>query len=452
MTLKELRQAVADLATQGRAKTDEYNKLLAKLRKLEAEGADVPEADTAALTALGDEVGELEGQLTAAKQALADAEVANDRARLFAEPEAPRRSARSLFTAEADPRRTFGFRSLGEFARSVHAASAPGSSAKVDERLLGVVDGVNAAPTNYHQERGGSAGEGYHVPPAYRESVYELVFGEPDLLTMVDREPTESNSVKMIRDETTPWGASGVQAYWRNEAGQMSASKMADKEVTVDLHQLYAFVLATDELLMDAPRLSARLGKQAARAINWKASESIVSGTGVGQPQGYFGHASEVVVAKESGQTADTIVAANVLKMYARQLNPGRGVWLAHQSTIPQLATMTIGDQPVWTPPSTGLQGAPGGMLLGRPIILSNHCEVVGDKGDLQFIDPMGFYCAEKGSGIAFAESAHLYFDYGMQAFRWTFRMGGRPLLSAPVSPAKGSDTLSTFVQLAARA
>ena len=49
---------------------------------------------------------------------------------------------------------------------------------------------------------------------------------------------------------------------------------------------------------------------------------------------------------KETGQVADTIVAANVLKMYPRLLVvPGdTPKWLANRDTVPQ---RSIGDKPV---------------------------------------------------------------------------------------------------------
>ena len=112
---------------------------------------------------------------------------------------------------------------------------------------------------------------------------------------------------------------------------------------------------------------------------------------------------------------------------------------------------MTIGDQPIWTPPVAGLQQAPGGFLLGLPIKWSEHAETLGTKGDLQLVAPKGYYGISRAAGIQFASSIHLFFDYGMQAFRWTFRIGGQPYLSAPVAPAKGSNTKSHFVVLETR-
>ena len=303
-----------------------------------------------------------------------------------------------------------------------------------------------------HQERGSS--DGFQVPPAFREAIYELMI-EDDLsiFTAVDAEPTASNAVTVLTDESTPWGSTGVQAHWRAEGSRMDPSAIDTKTKSVKLHELYAFVLATEELLEDAPRLNARLTRSAARAINWKASAAIVTGTGAGQPLGWMQSPALVTVAKESGQAAGSIVAANVAKMYAR-MRPSsltRARWYINSDVLPELMTMMLGDRPIWTPPATGFQNAPGGVLFGRPVVPVEHCETLGTVGDIQLVDPLGYYSPRKQNGVTFAESMHLYFDYNLRAFRWTFRMGGQPHLSAPIDPAKGTATKSDFVALATR-
>lgn len=342
--------------------------------------------------------------------------------------------------SEQDP--MLGFGSHADFARAVQVASRPGGY--VDDRLR-----YGAAPANYHQETG--TDEGYMVPPAMRDEIWELVFAEDTLLNEVDSEPTEKNAVSLVADESTPWGSTGVKAYWRSEASQMTASKLDTDGRLVRLHELYAFVIATEELLEDAPRLNDRLTRKAALAINWKISQSMFDGTGAGQPLGWMNASALVTQAKESGQSADTIVAANVAKMYSRVINPAEAIWFVNQDAFGQLATMTVGDQPIWTPPSTGFQNAPGGLLFGRPVRFSEHCATLGDLGDIQLVSPKGYYAATKRNAPQYAESIHLFFDYNMKAFRWTFRMGGQPHLSAAVSPNKGSTTRSHFVTLAAR-
>ena len=341
---------------------------------------------------------------------------------------------------------TAGFTNIADFASSVQAAcTASGSN---DDRLS-----VLAAPSNFHREGGSS--DGYDVPPQFRNQIWDEVFTEDvDLLSMIVSEPTNSNAVEMLTDQSTPWGAAGVTAYWGNEGAQLRQSRLATEAEILKLSKLHAFVLATDELLDDAPRLGSRLTRGAGQALRWKLNEAIMYGSGSGQMKGYMNSDALVSVAKESGQAADSIVPLNILKMFSRMLSGsiGRSVWLGNSDIVPQLGTMTIGDTPIWTPPTNGLSVAPGGYLLGRPLVFTELSKTLGDKGDLQLIDPQGYYSARKMEGIKMSSSIHLFFDYDIEAFKWTIRIGGQPFLSAPVQPNNGSNTKSHFVVLDERA
>jgi HK97 family phage major capsid protein len=343
---------------------------------------------------------------------------------------------------------TCGFANVADFAIAVRGACTPATASFADPRLAAV---PRAAPTNFH-EGGGSSGEGFELPTQMRDQMWELVTDQDDILMLTDLETTSARQVEGTADESTPWGATGVQAYWRSEGGQMTASKMATKGRVTNLHELYAFVLASEELLEDAPRLNTRLTTKSAQAISWKASDAVIYGKGEGSPLGWMNAACKVEVAKESGQAAKTVVAANVLNMYSRLLvaQGDQPFWLANRDTVPQLATMKISEVPVWMPPN-GLISAPGGILLGYPVRFSEHAQTLGTAGDLQLVSPKGYYAARRTAGVNFASSMHLYFDYAIQAFRWTFRIGGQPHLSAAVAAAHGNATKSHFVTLAAR-
>lgn len=351
--------------------------------------------------------------------------------------------ARVYENIQDDPMR--GFATATEFARAVRDACVPGGG-NVDQRLT-----ILGAPANFHRETGSS--DGYNVPPAIREDVWRLVFEGSGLLAAVAPEPTDSNQVKLFTDESTPWGATGIQARWGGEGQKLDASRLETTARNVPLHKLHAFVLASDELLSDASRLQSRLTTGAAEAIRWKAGEAIHEGDGVGKPLGWTASKAQIEVAKESDQPAATVVAENVAKMYARLLMMGveDSFWMINQTVLPELITMTLGDKPIWTPPASGFTGAPGGFLFGRPVQISEHCEVVGTKNDIQLIAPRGYYAANKAGGVNFASSMHLFFDYDIEAFRWTFRLGGQPFLSKPVAQAKGGGTLSHFITLATR-
>lgn len=349
-------------------------------------------------------------------------------------------------TAPAQPRNPApsndGFSSLGDFASAVRRANPQaGSQHSIDERL--------SAPTNVHTEQGDSAGS-YLVPAEFRQEIVDLVFGDTDeIMSMLDVEPTNSNRVQGLGDETTPWGTNGVQAYWRAEAEKMKASTLDLTPRETKLEECYAFVNASEELLEDTARLTTYLQRKAPAAIRWTAVEGFVNGDGVGKPLGWMKSKALVTVGKENGQAADTIVRQNVAKMYSRAIMPTMCSWLANSDCMPQIMELKNEQgQSLWQP---NYQVAPAGTILGRPLVLTEHAETIGDNGDLQFINPMGYEAFRKANGINFAESIHLFFDFNVRAFRWTFRIGGQPVLSEPVAPAKGSASKSHFVSLAAR-
>lgn len=357
-----------------------------------------------------------------------------------ADPENPSASipASPINTAERDRN---GFANIAEYGVAVKNASLGNGT---DNRLLA------QNPTDSHQET--NSDDGYMVPAQFRRDIFQLVLEEESaLVNMITLEDTIGNSVDFLRDESTPWSSLGLQALWGAELGALTPSRLNTDADNLKLQKLYVFAEASDELLEDAPRLNSRLTRDAARAINWKLDDAIYDGDGTGKPEGILQSSALVSVAKESGQSADTIVAENVLQMYSRQMDISNSIWIANTNTFPQIATMTIGDQPMYQPPM-GLAAAPFGTLMGRPILYTEHAKTVGDQGDLCFASMRNYYGIKKSGGVKFAESMHLFFDRDAQAFRWTFRFNGQTFLSAPVTPNNGSDTKSHFIALAERA
>lgn len=343
---------------------------------------------------------------------------------------------------EADPRH--GFRSLGEFAVVARQCQLSGVQ---DERLhFGA-----AAATTYGNEGSLSDG-GFMIPPEFSADVWMHSLEEDALLPLCDGMPISGNSMTYPKDETTPWGTDGIRAYWENEAGAATQTKPKGTVNTLRLNKLMALVPVTDELQADASALGAYIGAKAPESIRWKTSLALFDGTGAGQPEGVFQSAARIDVAKEVGQAADTVVAANIAKMYARQIKPGRAVWVVNQMVLPQIMTLALGNNLLWTPPNEGFKSAPNGFLLGRPIVFSQAAKILGDVGDIGMVDFKYVRAITKRGGIETATSMHLWFDQALQAFRFIFRVDAKPIIAAAVSPFNGSDTLSPFVFLADRA
>lgn len=101
--------------------------------------------------------------------------------------------------------------------------------------------------------------------------------------------------------------------------------------------------------------------------------------------------------------------------------------------------------------PANGLAGQPYGTLFGRPVIPCESCQTLGTKGDIILADLTEYLYARHVSGVQAATSIHLKFDYDQTVFRFTIRTDGEPWWPAPLTPAKGSNTLSPFVVLETR-
>lgn len=350
-------------------------------------------------------------------------------------------------------RNRWGWNNFGDFCAAVKNASR--GNGQIDNRLQ------NAA-TTYGSEATGPDGS-FAIPPDFRSTILQKVTGPDSLLSRCDQNPTNSNGITFPKDETAPWGTTGVQAYWTGEAAQMTQSKPVLEKSTISVEKLTCLVPVTDELLEDAPALGSFVQRKAGDVMDFKVSDAIINGNGAGAPLGILAAGCTVSQAAESSQVADTIHGLNLIKMWARMPAAWRStaVWLTHPDAEPQLMTAGLqigpaaagsatGGQLVWMPPG-GISGSPYASLFGRPIIPSQSCQALGDVGDIIFAALPQYAAVLKSGGIKSDSSIHLFFDYNITAFRFTFRMGGQPWWSAAISAKNGSTTYGPFVTLAAR-
>lgn len=344
----------------------------------------------------------------------------------------------------SDPKR--GFRTFGEFAAVVMAAANKGATP--DKRLI-----IGAAPTSPQRENVGADG-GFLVPPEFSTSLYEDSLTDDALLPLTDNTTISGNSMTFPASENTPWSSGGITAYWDGENQQMTQSKDALKTKTLRLNRLTALVPITEELQADAVAVESYVDRRVGEAIRWKTNDSLISGDGVGKPLGVVGHGGTVSITKETSQTAATINIENLIKMYARCINPMRSEWIANMDTFSQLYDMKDNAAArVWqTATPGGLADGFAAILLGRPLRFVEACPTLGSVGDIILGDWQQYQTLTKAGGVSTATSMHLWFDYGTMAFRAIFRVDGQPWRSSAVSPGKGSATRGNFVTLAVRA
>lgn len=347
---------------------------------------------------------------------------------------------------------THGFRSFGEFAMACVQAS--GDGVRADQRLQ--IGAASTAPGSYGNTASGADG-GYLVPPEFSNAIVETAYAQNDsFVPLTDNTPVQGNSMTFPVDETTPWGSSGIKAYWTEEAGASTESKAKFDPATLRLKKLTALVPLTEEMLADASAIGSYVQRKVPEAIAFKTNEALWSGSGAGKPKGFYAATGLLVsVAKETSQVADTIVAQNISKMRARMAARSyrRAIWCVNNDALPQLDNLlfaTSATNSVIYKPEGGRFGY--GTLLGRDVMVTDFNETVGDKGDIVLIDWGMYRTITKAGGVETATSMHFWFDRGLTAFRTIFRIDGQPSIQAPVTPNKGSNSLSPIVTLDARA
>jgi len=359
-----------------------------------------------------------------------------------------------------DPEEGKRFKSFGEQLQAVQKAGTvmAGVPGKIDERLQ-IVDAEVRAISGMSESVPSDGG--FLVQTDFATKLLEDIIATGVLIPKVDMIPISGNAngLKMNGIDQTSrkdgYRFGGVRAYWAAEAAEKTKSKPKWRQVELNLQKLICLYYATDELLMDAAALENRASAMFRSEMNFKGDDAIIRGTGAGQPLGILTSSAIVTVSAETNQTATTIKAENVEKMYARMLSDSisKAVWYINQDCWPQIFLLShsvgAGGVPMFIP-AGGLSNAPFGTLLGRPIQPIEHCETLGTVGDIIFADLSHYLMISKG-GIQSASSIHVRFIYDESVFRFVWRLDGQPDRAAALTPYKGTNTVSPFVVLATR-
>lgn len=357
------------------------------------------------------------------------------------------------------------FASLGEQLVAIAAASAPvgvniggRSGGEIDKRLMRIQAAASGASSAV-----GSEG-GFLVQKDFTTDLMKESFENGELAKRCSKTPIGANAdgLEVVYiDETSRatgsrWG--GVRIYRAAEAATVTASNPKLDKWECRLEDLMGLAYMTEREMQDAPAMASVFREAFRDELGFVVDDEIYHGTGAGQCLGLLNSGALVTVSKESGQTADTVWAENISKMWASVLPraKARGVWFINTEVNPQLDALMYGTgvsgQLVYMPPG-GMSSAPYGTIRGRPVIEIEQASALGDLGDIMYADLSYYKLITKG-GVQEAESIHVRFIYNERTFRWVSRVNGAPKLKSSITPYKGASgaALSPFVTLEARA
>ena len=359
------------------------------------------------------------------------------------------------------------FAHLGEQLSAIAAAYAPNGvsigglpGGQVDKRLHKISAAVSGASTAV----GGDGG--WLIQKDFTVDLNKNAFESGALVSRCSQTEIGANSdgleVVTINETSRATGSrwGGVRIYRVAEADSVTKSKPKIGKWESRLEDLMGVAYMTNRLLQDAPAMASVFSEAYTDEFAFVIDDEVFRGTGAGQCMGILNAPATVSVGKETGQDAATIVAENIMNMWARVLPRSKaspvGAWFVNTETSPQLQQMQIGTGVsgtlVYMAPG-GLSGSPYGSIYGKPVVEIEHASALGTVGDISYLDLARYKLITKG-GIEAADSIHVRFLYNERTFRWVTRVNGAPKDSSPITPYKGTSgkTLSSFVTLATRA
>jgi HK97 family phage major capsid protein len=187
---------------------------------------------------------------------------------------------------------------------------------------------------------------GYLAPLEYVREIIKAVVEQSPARALVNVRSTAMKSIQIPKRTGT------FSAVWVAEQGTKSETTgLAYGLEELPLHEVYALVDISNQMLEDAAfDMEAELRNEASEQFAVAEGAAIISGSGVGKPQGVLTHASvgEVVSGQATAITADGLFGLfyGIKTAYARN-----GSWGLNRSTIAAIRKLKDGDgQYLWMP------------------------------------------------------------------------------------------------------
>lgn len=356
-----------------------------------------------------------------------------------------------------DPEKDYIY--FSDFAKDVSLAALNKSE---PEKLKEYLQRVKAAGTGLLE--GTDSYGGYLVPEQFRQELLTVMETKGIIYPRAVKIPMETNTIKIpylnAFDRSSGHVYGGIYWSWTDELAQLSETRPSFGRTELSLEKITGLAFSSSELLEDSPfSMEMILRRGFSDGLIFALEDAFLAGDGTSVPiTGILESSCVYTQAKETGQSADTVVYENIVKMYSHMLEPASAVWIISPAVLPQLMTMMLTDGsgaggPVFVNIGTGAQQAPVLQLLGRPVFISEFAKALGDEGDIVFANLNYYLIGSKTGpeGARYETSAHLKFDYDQMAFRFVYRVDGAAWMTSTVTLKNGWE-VAPFVTLADRA
>ena len=340
--------------------------------------------------------------------------------------------------------KTGDFKSLGEFLATVRKVSTEGLN---DTRLQELMLKTMTEGTD-------SAG-GFTVPEQWADVLYHAALEGAIVRPRAIVFPMSSDTLNVPILEDSDRSSNifgGITLTWISETEDKAALAADPKigELKLTAHEGVATTWVSNSLEDDVKKFEQYMKLTFGKAIRFYEDDAYIWGSGLvmGQPLGIMSSGFTIGISRKQ---ANQIVFEDVLSMASR-LMPGSwntAVWLINQNTLTNFFSLDAVDDNIQTVIDMNKR-----MLFGIPFIVTEKAAALGTSGDIILADfNNGYVIGDRSMEI----SASRHVDYGENHYgflrnktfwRIVLRVDGQPILSSPITPKRGGETVSSFVVL----
>ncbi|MNK84042.1 Phage capsid family protein [compost metagenome] len=235
----------------------------------------------------------------------------------------------------------------------------------------------------------------------------------------------------------------GVEVQWIGEGEEKPDTNTKFKDLNLAPKEVAGTLTVTDKLLRNAPVVNTIINRLFRAAIAAAEDTAFLYGNGVAKPTGAINSAAAITVNRAA---ANKISYLDIVNMLAKAKMGGSLIWIASQSILPQLLTMTDESGRLIFVPNASDQMR--GTLLGYPLRFSERGPLLGAEGDLVLAD-WSYYVIKDGAGIFIQASEHVLFKNNKTMIKAFWNTDGKPWLTGPLVLPNGYK-VSPFLKLGA--
>jgi len=340
---------------------------------------------------------------------------------------------------EVDPEKEFC--NIGEYFYTI--ATNP-----YDERL----EGLHVEKRELQMGVGSKGG--YALPDQFRPEIWQVQPQEaivrPRATVLPAGDPPDAKLEMPALDQTSGSNIyGGVTITHTGEAITMTETSAALRQMTLEPKEMSAYIVVTNKLLANWAAASAFISGQLRKAMIGQEDYDFMRGDGINKALGFINAPCAVTVARSA---SNTIAYADIYGMFARLKMGGSPLWVASQTTIPQLVTIVdAGSHAIWVGGgniTNGIAAAMPATLFGIPIMFADRLPALGTKGDINLVD-LSYYIIKDGSGPIAGVSTELLFLSNRTVFKIVWNVDAKPWLTEAIAlEGSSTSTVSPFINL----